>query len=271
MAAPHDSRKQQTQAFFDRLAPEYDRVGPGCFAYFGQRLVAAAAVAPGQQILDVATGRGAVLLPAAEITGPTGTALGIDLSGEMVRLTNAAITQRGLHASAQVMDAETLAFPAATFDRVLCGFGVMFLPNLEQALGDFLRVLKPQGRLALSTWQTAQAADLHTVLVRLALLPPETPDPALAYNTPETVDLPLARAGFGVRQVTSVTTTFHYHTVEEYWQMAHGTGLRRWLAPLSAQAQAQVRDALREQLRPYQQDDGYHLPSSALFAVASAA
>jgi hypothetical protein len=48
----------------------YDRVGPRFFSHFGRRLVALAQIPSGAHVLDVATGRGAVLFPAAECVGP---------------------------------------------------------------------------------------------------------------------------------------------------------------------------------------------------------
>jgi SAM-dependent methyltransferase len=75
---------------FDRLAPEYDAVGPACFAYFGRHLVEEAGVGYGQRVLDVACGRGAVLFSAAERAGTVGEVIGIDLAEEMVRATNVA-------------------------------------------------------------------------------------------------------------------------------------------------------------------------------------
>jgi SAM-dependent methyltransferase len=52
------------------------------------------------------------------------------------------------------MDAEDLDFREASFDAVLCGFGLMFFPHLAQTLDGFRKVLKPGGRLAVSTWAT---------------------------------------------------------------------------------------------------------------------
>ena len=62
-----ETRKAQMAANFSRLAPDYDAAG--CFAYFGQHLVEIVGIEPGQRVLDVASGRGAVLFPAAERIG----------------------------------------------------------------------------------------------------------------------------------------------------------------------------------------------------------
>src|SRR5215471_4853979 len=91
-----DARKTQIRATFDRLAAEYDATVPGCFSYFGRRLVRCVGIGPGARVLDVATGRGAVLFPAIEGAGPSGHVVGIDLAEQMVRTTNAEASARGL-------------------------------------------------------------------------------------------------------------------------------------------------------------------------------
>jgi ubiquinone/menaquinone biosynthesis C-methylase UbiE len=55
--------KRLVAALYDRVAPDYADLGPPLFAHAGRRLVEIAAVAPGDRVLDVATGRGAVLFP----------------------------------------------------------------------------------------------------------------------------------------------------------------------------------------------------------------
>jgi len=228
------TQKAQTRAVFDRIAPEYDVAGPGCFAHFGRRLVEVADIAPGQRVLDVATGRGAVLFPAAERVGATGAVVGIDLAEGMIRLTREEAARRGVTVSLRVMDAEALDFPDASFDRVLCGFGIMFFPQLDRALGEFRRVLKPDGRVALSTWRVSQGQDLAATLAGLGLM--QLADvAALSFNMPEHLETPLTVAGFADAHAESDETIFRFADLDAYWQDARGTGLRRWLDALDAE------------------------------------
>src|SRR5690349_14390611 len=112
--------KEGIAGVFNRASSIYDHVGPRYFSYFGQQLVKAANIPSGAKVLDVATGRGAVLFPAAEKVGAQGYVNGIDISVGMVEETLAEIEQRGIkNATVQVMDAEHLTFPDATFDVVL--------------------------------------------------------------------------------------------------------------------------------------------------------
>jgi ubiquinone/menaquinone biosynthesis C-methylase UbiE len=67
MSDDAEARKAQTGALFSSLALDYDPVG--IFAHFGRRLVAIVGIEDGQQVLDVASGRGAVLLPRRRARG----------------------------------------------------------------------------------------------------------------------------------------------------------------------------------------------------------
>ena len=104
--------------------------------HFGRRLVDIAAIAPGNRVLDVASGRGAVLFPAAEKAGEFGDAVGVDFAEEMVRLASQEAARLQLRSRLQVMDAEHLSLPDAAFDQVLCGFGIMFFSSQERALSE---------------------------------------------------------------------------------------------------------------------------------------
>ena len=84
-----------TVGVFVRGARDYDRVGTPIFGRLGRRLVELAGVHAGDRVLDVATGRGAVLFAAAERAGERGRVVGVDLAEEMVALTSADIQARG--------------------------------------------------------------------------------------------------------------------------------------------------------------------------------
>jgi ubiquinone/menaquinone biosynthesis C-methylase UbiE len=104
--SPQRTTQQTVAAIFDRAAAAYDQVGPPFFAHFGRRLVELARLAPGERVLDIATGRGAVLFPASEAVGPAGQVMGIDLAPAMVAATQAEATARGsTNITLQPMDA----------------------------------------------------------------------------------------------------------------------------------------------------------------------
>ena len=260
-----EARKAQMRAIFDRLAPEYDAAGPGCFAYFGRRLVQEVGIERGQRVLDVASGRGAVLFAAAEQVGPTGTVVGIDLAEGMVRATNDEASRRGLGAPVRVMDAERLDFPEATFSRVLCGFGLMFFPHLDRALSEFRRVLEPGGRIGISTWQVSQADDVRVVLDDLGLGGPG--EPGWITDPDELVGL-LKRAEFSDVKVKLDSNTFRYADLDEYWQTARGTGQRRRLDVLKPEETERVRAALADRVKRNHRVDGIYLEATALLARA---
>ena len=125
--------------------------GVAFFTEAGRRLVDLAEIAEGARVLDVSTGRGANIFPAAERVGATGHVVSTDLAEEMVRETEADIRRRDLeNAEVQQMDTEELTFADASFDVLLCGFALYFLPHIDQTLAGFLRVLTPGGRLAIT-------------------------------------------------------------------------------------------------------------------------
>ena len=258
------ARKARVRTQFNNVAADYD-AGPGCFAHFGRRLVAVADIQPGQRVLDVASGRGAVLFPAAERVGSTGEVVGIDLADEMARAANDEAARRGLAVRVEVMDAELLDFLAASFDRVLCGFGIMFFPNQVGALGEFRRVLKPGGRVGLSTWHRSQAHEIEAIIKEMG----GPPKPPGWITEPEELKGLLTRAGFADVRVDLDTHPFRYADIDEYWQQARGTGLRTALDSLDATQTARVRTILAERMRPYQRADGFHVPATALLALAS--
>ncbi len=258
------ARKRQIRAQFNRIAADYD-AGPGCFAHFGRRLVAIASIEPGQRLLDVASGRGAVLFPCAERVGKNGEVIGIDLADEMARATNEEAERRGLTTRVRVMDAEHLDFPDGTFDRVLCGFGLVFFPDQDRALSEFRRVLKPDGLLGVSTWRIAHHSDLEAVLAGygIGLQQP------LGWTTePENLSRLITRAGFTSVRVDVESQSFRYADFQEFWLMARATRFRRALDTLDAVHAEQVRKALAVRLRPNQRPDGLYVGMTALLAAA---
>jgi demethylmenaquinone methyltransferase/2-methoxy-6-polyprenyl-1,4-benzoquinol methylase len=130
---------------FDRIAPVYDAMNHLMTAGLDRRwrrLTARAVVRPGDRVLDVCCGTGELALACV---AEGGRVTGLDFSERML--------ERARRKSSAVEwvagDAVALPFGEEDFDAVTVGFGVRNVPELERALGELRRVLRPGGRLAI--------------------------------------------------------------------------------------------------------------------------
>ncbi len=112
---------------------------------FAEDLIAAAALRPGERVLDVACGTGVVTRRAVERVGATGAVAGLDVNPGMLAVARAQSpgdTSIEWHEAS----AESMPFADATFDVVLCQMGLQFIPGKLAALREMRRVLNPGGR-----------------------------------------------------------------------------------------------------------------------------
>jgi SAM-dependent methyltransferase len=144
-----EESKQSVAGLFGRVAAGYDEVG--FFHQVAGRLLALAGVGQGMRILDVACGAGAVLVPAARLVGPAGLAVGVDLAAPMAAVAAGKLRRldQGRGAAA-VMNAERLGLRASWFDVVCCASAIYLLDDQAAAVRSWSRLLRPDGRLAIS-------------------------------------------------------------------------------------------------------------------------
>jgi len=106
-------------------------------------------VRAGQEVLDVACGTGVVAITASRLGARV---RGLDLTPELLERARENAPIAGAEIAFAEGDVEAMPFPDATFDVVLSQFGHMFAPRPDVALAEMLRVLKPGGTIAFSTW-----------------------------------------------------------------------------------------------------------------------
>ena len=274
-------RKRGTAAFFDRVAGQYDRSGPRFFSYFGQRLVDMAGVSFGAQILDLASGRGAVLFPAAAAVGPQGHVTGVDLSEKMViELAQEIQHLRAPNITILQMDVENLQFSDASFDFIFCGFGLFFFPQLERALAEMRRVLRPGGKLAVSLWDRSmdvewvwfyQQVQAHLPPDLMAKPVPSRP-PSGELDTQAGLVRALDAAGFRDIRVTLEAHDFVYTDENDWWEAlwTHWTrmALERIEQANGAEGLALFKRDIFGRLQAMRQADGIHQLFPALLGMA---
>jgi SAM-dependent methyltransferase len=133
------------------------------------RLVRHAGVRAGQRVLDVGCGTGVVAVTAAQRGAHV---TGLDLTPQLLDRARENGRIAGVTVEWHEGDAESLPFVDASFDVVLSQFGHMFAPRPEVALAEMLRVLKPGGTLAFSTWPPELYVGRTFSLVSRYLPPP---------------------------------------------------------------------------------------------------
>ena len=267
--------KRYTRDTWNESAPEYEPVEVVLDAW-NPDLLEAAAPRAGERVLDVATGRGEPAFSLARAVGPAGRVLGIDLSERMVELARERAKRMGLgNVEFQVMDAESLDVPHASYDLATCRFGLQIVTNPEKAIAEAFAALRPGGRLVATVWGPGEKNPfIHCVI-----------EPMLAFAEPdETGYLPtpyemggpgelaalLTAAGFADVRETRVTHPVLFASEEAYLRsVLKGTPIGHSLSEEEPDVQAHVLARTRENLARHRVDDGsYRMTGEAVVASA---
>jgi SAM-dependent methyltransferase len=238
--------KARVARTYDTAADHFDHPALSFWQLFGEQSAARAALKPGERVLDVCCGSGASALPAARSVGPTGSVVGIDLADSLLQLARAKSADL-TNVEFRHADFETADLPGASFDAVLCVFGLFFFPDMPRALRKMRGMLKPGGRMVITTWGPGLFEPMNTVFWNAVRT--ERPDLYKSFNPWDTLTDPhLVRRVFedaGV-PVDDVVAHRHQHSIngiEDWWAIVLGSGYRATVEQLSDEARERVRIA----------------------------
>jgi ubiquinone/menaquinone biosynthesis C-methylase UbiE len=216
-----------TEPIYAGASEGYDELFARATRLFIPALLRAARVAPGQRVLDVATGTGAAASAAADAVGPSGSVVGGDISSTM--LDTARRNLKGRPITLKLLDGQALPYASASFDAVICQLGLMFFPDPMRGLSEFRRVLRPGGWTAASVTTTPDRSLFARIGAVIARHVPETakslnrffsiPDAARLHSL-------LLEAGLRDVEVRTETRTIAFQTLSAYFRGTEiGAGL----------------------------------------------
>jgi ubiquinone/menaquinone biosynthesis C-methylase UbiE len=245
MSTPEDA-KQKAAATYNAASDFYDHPVNSFWERYGRSTIARLSIGSGAQILDVCCGSGASAIPAAEAVGPQGFVLGVDLAENLLALAHAKAKERGLaNIEFRVGDMLDLQLPAAGFDAVVCVFGIFFVPDMQAALRELWRHVRPGGQLAITTWGPRFFEPVNTILWNAVHA--TRPDLYKGFNPwdriseAEALRTIFLQSGTEVPNVVPEMGSHALSAPEDWWPMVLGTGYRGTIEQLDAQARKRVR------------------------------
>jgi SAM-dependent methyltransferase len=244
-----------------------------------EAMIRAAALAPGDRVLELAAGPGDTGLMAADVIRP-GTLISSDGAEAMVDVARQRAREAGIdNVEFRQLELEWIDLPTASVDAVLCRWGIMLTVDPEAAAREIRRVLVPGGRAALAVWDDAARNPWATVPIAVMvdlghMQPPNPQGPGMFRLAGEgRLEELLQDAGFTDVEIVPVALERRYlgadQFVAETLELSHMLGSA--YGGLSSEEQAEVAARIAIGLQPFTAADGsLALPGRSLVARAIA-
>jgi arsenite methyltransferase len=250
------------------LAESYERSSDPQFRN-GKDLVEALDIVPGEHVLDVGAGTGRLAEYVAGLLGPEGLVVAVDPLP--LRIEIAASKGKDNFRSLVGRAEDLSAFADSTFDVVYLNSAFHWVADKPKAVSEFLRVLKPGGRLGLNSadpeTQHQSAVIVREILEQEGLASPES----ASSNHPSTraeLKTLLENAGFKRIEVEQRTFVDFHKGAEELLAHSRSSSFGNSLRDLGAEGYAQLRDHLARRLEEFRAPEGIRLERYLNFALA---
>ncbi|HKS04148.1 MAG TPA: methyltransferase domain-containing protein [Chthoniobacterales bacterium] len=249
MKANTPDNAQARAAFTYNAAADFFDASPLSFwDYFGRRTIELVSLSNGSSVLDVCCGTGASALPAAEAVGPEGKVIGVDLAKELLDLARMKAIQRRLgNVEFEIGDMLSMRFPVASFDAVICVFGIFFVPDMARAASELWSRIRSGGKLAVTTWGRNFCEPANSAFWRS--IKNIRPDLHKGFNPWERIDNPenlgeiLEEAGVASPKITAENRLHPISSAEDWWAIVMGSGYRGTIEQLTPEERKKIRQA----------------------------
>ncbi len=149
----------------DSIAKSYDKIlVPSLFEPWAIHLIENNHPWVGNMVLDLACGTGVVTKELARNVGPNGRVIALDINGQMLDIAKSKCKKWENHIDFIEGSCESIAIAESSIDVVVCQQGFQFFPNKLSAALEIHRVLKPGGRVIVSTWCPVSECEIFGII-----------------------------------------------------------------------------------------------------------
>jgi ubiquinone/menaquinone biosynthesis C-methylase UbiE len=258
---------------WDLAAQDYETLWQAQLADARARLLACAAPACGERVLDIACGTGLVAFAAAQVVGPAGHVVGVDISDRMVEAARQRARDRNLsNATFLRMEMGQLTLPDASFDVATCALGLMYAPNPEVALVELRRVMRPGGRVAIAVWgERARCGWAGVFGIVDEEVASEVCPLFFRLGQGDALAQACGAAGFTVAAQHRIATTLEYADADQACDAAFvgGPVALAW-SRFDAPTRERARQRYIESIAPWRSPGGYRIPGEFVIVRATA-
>jgi ubiquinone/menaquinone biosynthesis C-methylase UbiE len=249
MKANMPDNPQARAAFaYNAAADFYDASPLSFWDYFGRRTIEMASLPMGSRVLDVCCGAGGSALPAAEVVGSKGKVIGVDVAQALLELARRRAAQRNLtNIEFELGDMLALRFPGESFDAVVCVFGIFFVPDMEMAVRELWRCVRPGGQLAVTTWGPNFFEPANSAFWRS--IKKVRPDLYKGFNPWDRIDNQanlkaiLKEGGVESPKIIAENRSHPIHSAVDWWTILLGSGYRGTIEQLKSAERERVKEA----------------------------
>lgn len=259
---------------FNTVAQGYDSPALRYFPFAADRLVDLLKPQRGDRILDIATGTGAVAVACGQAVGHSGRVMAIDLAPAMLDKAEANIRKMALNnIDLFEMDAGNPEFRNDYFDATVCGFGLFFLPDMEDALRRWQRVTKSGGTILFSSFRQSAFEPLRTLFFEDleaagARLPRDRQFSSDRLGSAEACRTLMEASGLEDIEVSEAQLGYHLRQADDWWEIVWNSGLRALLEQVPAAARGDFQQRHLERIGELADDNGIWLDVGVLFSRA---
>lgn len=247
------STAERAREAYNAAADTYDDPALAFWDAFGRRAVERLHLAQGAHVLDVCAGTGASAIVAAHRVGPAGSVLAVDLSERMLEhAEHKAAQQQIAHLRTRPADMTSLGDAGASFDAVLCAFGLCYVDDMAGQLRTLRSLLRPGGVLAITAWAAGSFEPLASAFWEA--VGRRKPELRGAFSPWDRIgDAHVLRsifeqAGIPDAEIELESTDHPVAAAEEFWTIARGSGLRWTIERMMTEDQDAVRADVADQL-----------------------